>query len=239
VVTWCARAPLLLAALAPALACERGGGAAAPEARPAGPLAYAPPPDSLIPRDSLGASIRRGHALLVRTTDSLPAYAAGNIQCASCHLDAGRRPDAAALIGVAARFPKYMDRSGAVVTLQDRVNYCFTRSMAGTKLPADSREMTDIVAYLAFLSRDVPMGAEVKGTGLPKMPALTGDAVRGATVYATTCAPCHQAGGQGLPPVVPAVWGPKSYSIGASMAREERAAVGCSRTPRRRTPVGR
>ena len=232
VLAWCARAPLLLGSLAPALACERGGGAApaavstvgAPAARPAGPLDYVPPPDSFIPRDSLGASIRRGHALLVRTTDSLPAFAPGNIQCASCHLDAGRRPDAAALIGVGARFPKYMDRSGAVVTLQDRVNYCFTRSMAGTKLPTDSREMTDIVAYLAFLSRAVPVGAEVRGTGMPKMPALTGDPARGATLYATTCAPCHQPGGQGLPPAIPAVWGPKSYSIGASMAREERAA---------------
>jgi thiosulfate dehydrogenase len=230
-----ARAPLLVVLLGALAACERTDGttaaaaataaatAGAPEA-PAGPLAYAPPPDSLIPDDSLGAAIRRGRALLVRTTDSLPAYAPGNIQCASCHLDAGRRPDAAPLIGVAARFPKYMDRSGAVVSIQDRVNYCFTRSMSGTRLPPDSREMTDIVAYLAFLSQGVPQGAEVRGTGMPKMPALTGDATRGEQIYATTCVACHQADGQGLPPAFPALWGPKSYSIGASMAREERAA---------------
>lgn len=225
-----ARSPYasLLLALLGAAACERAGSAtpaatAAPAVRGAA-LDYAPPHDSLIPRDSLGASIRRGYALLVHTTDSLPAYAPGNIRCASCHLDAGRRPDAAALIGVAARFPKYMDRTGAVISLPDRINYCFTRSMAGTKLPTDSREMTDIVAYLAFLSRAVPLGAEVEGTGMPKMTPLTGDATRGAALYATTCAPCHRADGQGLAPAVPALWGPKSYSIGASMAREERAA---------------
>ena len=222
---------LLPAALLAAAGCEREGPPAAAAAAttgvatvPAEPLAYTPPADSLIPSDSLGASIRRGHALLMRTTDSLPAYAPGNIQCASCHLDAGRRPDAAPLIGVAARFPKYMDRTGAVISIQDRVNYCFTRSMAGTKLPTDSREMTDIVAYLAFLSRGVPQGAEVKGSGMPKMPALTGDATRGAQVYASTCVACHQANGQGMAPAVPALWGPGSYSIGASMARVERAA---------------
>ena len=188
-------------------------------------LDYTPPPDSVIPDDSLGASIRRGLAIFVRTTDSLPRYAPGNIQCASCHLDAGRRRDAAALIGVHARFPKYLDRSAAVIPIEDRINYCFTRSLAGTKLPNNSREMQDIVSYLAFLSAGVPIGAEVKGTGMPKMPPLTGDTARGAQLFATTCAVCHGVDGGGAPPLFPALWGPGSYSIGASMAREERAAT--------------
>jgi thiosulfate dehydrogenase len=89
---------------------------AAPVAKPAAaPLDYAAPPDSSIPNDARGASIRRGLALFTRTTDSLPALAPGNIQCASCHVDAGRRHDAAALIGVTARYPKYMERSDGVV----------------------------------------------------------------------------------------------------------------------------
>ncbi len=189
------------------------------------PLDYTPPPDSAIPNDELGAAIRRGLALVTRTTDSLPAYAPGNIQCANCHVDAGRRRDAAALIGVTARFPKYMDRTGAVITIEDRVNYCFTRSLAGNRLPSDSREMQDIVAYLAFISTGVPQGAHVVGEGIPKMPPLRGDTIRGARVFAATCAVCHGPQGQGNPPLFPALWGPKSYSIGASMAREERAAA--------------
>jgi thiosulfate dehydrogenase len=220
-------------ALALAVACDddEGGraGAADAEAPPAAsaaaePLDYTPPPDSAIPDDRLGASIRRGRAIFVRTTDSLPAFAPGNIQCASCHLDAGRRPDAAPVVGVMARYPKYLERTGDVVTIHDRVNYCFTRSMAGTKLPSDSREMADMVAYLAFLSQGVPHGAEVRGLSMPKMPALTGDSARGAALYATTCVACHGAGGEGTPPLIPALWGPKSYSVGASMARQERAA---------------
>lgn len=186
---------------------------------------YTPPSDSAIPNDQLGASIRRGLALISHTTDSLPRYATGSLQCASCHLDAGRRRDAAALIGVYSRFPKYMDRSGAVVPIEDRVNYCFTRSLAGNRLPTDSREMQDIVAYLAFLSTGVPVGAHVNGEGMPKMPKLSGDTTRGAALFASTCTACHGLEGQGNPPAIPALWGPTSYSIGASMAREERAAT--------------
>ena len=186
---------------------------------------YTPPPDSLIPHDQMGASIRRGLALINRTTDSLPKYATGSLQCASCHIDAGRRRDAAGLLGVYSRFPKYMDRTGAVIPIEDRVNYCFTRSLAGNKLPTDSREMQDIVAYLAYISTGVPAGRHVVGEAMPKMPKLTGDSARGAQLFATTCAMCHGAEGQGNPPAFPALWGPKSFSIGASMAREERAAT--------------
>lgn len=189
-----------------------------------GPLDYTPPPDSAIPNDELGASIRRGHALIVHTSDSLPRFVAGGLTCSNCHLDAGRRRDAAPLIGVHARFPKFMDRTGAVIPLEDRINYCFTRSLAGTRLPTDSREMQDIVSYLAFLSTGVPVGARVQGEGMPKMPKLTGDTTRGAAIFASTCIVCHGAAGEGNPPAIPALWGPKSYSIGASMSREERAA---------------
>lgn len=190
---------------------------------------WQPPPDSQIPNDSLGASIRRGLALVTHTHDSLPRFAPGNITCANCHISAGRNVDAAPLTGSHARFPKYMERTGAVITLADRVNYCFTRSLAGTKIPDDSREMEDILAYLAYISRGVPVGTKTAGAnGLINMPAmLVGDTARGAAVYRTTCVACHGADGQGnpkIPPGIPALWGPRSYSVGASMAREERAA---------------
>ena len=201
------------------------GGTTAAKGGHGATIDYAPPSDSAIPNDQLGASIRRGLALISHTTDSLPRYATGSLQCASCHLDAGRRRDAALLSGVYSRFPKYMDRSGAVVPIEDRINYCFTRSLAGNRLPTDSREMQDIVAYLAFLSTGVPVGAHVKGEGMPKMPKLSGDTTRGAALFASTCTACHGPKGQGNPPAIPALWGPTSYSIGASMAREERAAT--------------
>ena len=207
---------------------------AAPTAGPAnGPIVVAsfggtswqPPAESSIPTDSLGASIRRGLALLRNTSDSLPAFAPGHINCTNCHLQDGRALYGAPLAGAHARFPKYMPRSGAVITLADRVNYCFTRSLAGNRLPTDSREMADILAYMAWLSKDVPIGAKLPGSdGLPAMKdTLVADVTRGSTLYMAKCQQCHQPSGGGGPNI-PALWGPKSFSVGASMARVERAA---------------
>lgn len=180
--------------------------------------------DSTIPQGERGTSIRRGLALLTRTTDSLPEQAPGNIQCASCHVEAGRRPDAATLIGTFARFPRYMERAGAVVSLADRINFCVLRSLAGTPLAVDGRDMHDIVAYLEYLSTGEYRDLTVKHGSSPRLAGLSGDSARGAAIYSRTCAACHGAEGDGHPPAYPALWGRKSYSIGASMAREDRAA---------------
>lgn len=187
------------------------------------PAAWRPPSLDDLGNDSLSSAIRRGHALVTATAESLPRFVGGNLNCTSCHLDEGRRGTAAPLTGTYARYPKYIDRTGAVVSMADRVNYCMTRSLAGSRLPNDSREMQDMLAYLAFLSRGVPMGAHLAEEGMPAMPKAVGDTARGAEVFRTTCARCHGPDGAGMLKV-PALWGPKSYSVGASMARQERAA---------------
>jgi thiosulfate dehydrogenase len=171
----------------------------------------------------MGNAIRRGLALLTDTRDSLPQFATSNLNCTSCHLNGGRMANAAPLYGVHARYPRYLERTGAVVAITDRVNYCFTRSLAGNRLPTDSREMQDILAYLAFISHGVSIGATLPGEGMPKMSAIDADPARGEQVFKAVCLACHGPDGQGVGRS-PALWGPKSYSIGASMARVERAA---------------
>jgi thiosulfate dehydrogenase len=179
-----------------------------------------------IPNDSLGASIRRGLALMRFTPESLPDYATSGLRCTSCHQDDGIKLSAGSLTGVHARFPQYMSRTGAVIDLSDRINYCFTRSLAGNSLPKESREMEDLLAYMAFISEGVPTGYHMSTAAMPKMPKeMEGDAARGKALYVEkTCSTCHGADGEGMGPLPP-VWGPKSYSIGASMARIERVAA--------------
>ncbi|HXT15235.1 MAG TPA: c-type cytochrome [Gemmatimonadaceae bacterium] len=198
-------------------------GATGSRARGWNPETWRPPVVDSTPDDPFEVSVFRGLSIITHVHDSLPAYTNSNLNCTSCHLDEGRRGNAAPLVGVFARFPKYMDRSNAVVPIEDRINYCFTRSLAGSKLPADSREMQDIVAYLAYISRGVPNGEHVKDEGMAKMPPMTGDSARGRTVFVDNCARCHGNNGGGMGPI-PALWGPRSFSIGASMARVERAA---------------
>jgi thiosulfate dehydrogenase len=221
---------LAFALVAAVVSCAREPDPVAQSGKTSG-VSGQPLTDADIPTDSLGASIRRGLALILHTPDSLPDYAPGNITCGNCHLQGGRNPDAVPLIGSHVRFPKYLDRSGAVVALADRVNYCVTRSLAGNKLPVDSREMQDMLAYIAWLSRGVAVGdgEQAPGAmGLPSMPiTLRGDRSQGEKVYQAKCVACHLPTGEGVPtakPAIPALWGPKSFSIGASMARESKAA---------------
>ena len=80
--------------------------------------------------------------------------------------------------------------------------------------------MVDLLAYLAFISKDIPVGTAIAGaSGLPSMPdTLQGDVERGKALFtAKTCITCHGANGEGNT-VFPALWGAKAYSIGASMA---------------------
>lgn len=197
-----------------------------------------PPAEADIPTDSMGQSIRRGLALVRHLNDSLPEFAPGHISCTNCHLQDGRSRYGSPLVGSYVRYPRYIARSGAVVTMADRINFCITRSLAGNRLPTDSREMTDMITYIAWLSKGLPLGAMTPGSdGLPTLKAAsTPDAKHGAELYVAKCQSCHQANGGGSTLAsgssagaagvtsIPALWGAQSYSVGASMARVERAA---------------
>jgi thiosulfate dehydrogenase len=187
------------------------------------PNTWQPPVVDSTPDDPYEAAVYRGLAILTHTHDSLPTYAPSSLNCVSCHLDEGRRPNAIPLTGVMARYPRYIDRVNAVIPIEDRINYCFTRSLSGSRLPADSREMQDLVAYFAYISKGVPTGEHVRGEGMAVMPKLIGDSARGRPLFTENCARCHGPDGAGMG-TIPALWGGRSFSIGASMARVERAA---------------
>ena len=188
------------------------------------PLAFRVPAESDIADSQLQASLRRGRALLRYTRDSLPRNVGNALACVSCHPDDGTRPGVMPWVGVYARFPQYRRRSGTVQVIEDRINDCFERSMNGRPLPPGSRDMRDIVAYMAFLSLGYPVGSHVQGQGLRQLPPLSGDSARGKALFASVCATCHGTDGGGTA-VAPPLWGPRSYNIGAGMARVRTAAA--------------
>ncbi len=143
--------------------------------------------------------------------DSLPRSAGNGLRCTSCHLDDGRRGTALPWIGVTTRYPKYRARRGAVERIEQRVNDCIARSLAGRPLAEDDASMRDMVAYLDALRRDAV-------SPRPDSVTLVGDTVRGATAYGRQCARCHANDGRGG--IAPPVAGGASYSVGAGLARQ-------------------
>lgn len=196
---------LTLALLLPA-AC-RGDARRSPGADPAAP-----------------GDIRRGRALLIATRDSLPQHVRNGLRCTSCHLNEGRQANAIPLVGVTARYPQYRARTGAMSSLEDRINDCLERSMNGVPLSNDSRDMRDMVAYMSYLSRGAPAHGSVNGQGLPEMTPLTPKRADGGRVFVERCVACHGPHGGGTARA-PALWGPQSYNIGAGMARLRTAAA--------------
>ncbi len=182
-----------------------------------------PPADAaVIPAGPFGDPVRRGRALLVATRESLPAHVGNGLRCVSCHLDEGRR-ESGSWVGVFARYPQYRARSGIIETIEFRVNDCFRRSMNGAALDPASRDMADIVAYLAFLSHGTPVGPPQPGARLQQWAGFKADTAAGGRVFAAACAKCHGPDGEGMAGA-PAVWGVASYNVGAGMARVRTAA---------------
>ena len=186
--------------------------------------AFRVPQESEIKDSVTLASVRRGRALIQFTPDSLPQNVKASLTCGNCHVGDGTVRDAMPLVGSYARFPQYRARSGKVDVLEDRINDCFERSMNGKALDRAGRDMHDIIAYLAFLSIGMPVGVEMEGQGMPRLQPMPGDTVRGQQVFASSCVVCHGADGGGTV-AAPPLWGPKSYNIGAGMARVNTAAA--------------
>jgi len=80
----------------------------------------------------------RGMRLHLQTKALLPDNVGNALNCTSCHLNAGTVADGSPFVGVSAFFPSYAPRAGKDVTLEERINGCFRRSMDGKPLPVAS-----------------------------------------------------------------------------------------------------
>lgn len=195
-----------------------------PDPAPHRRVAFRIPSESEVTDATVLASVRRGRAILRNTRDSLPRHVGNGLTCTSCHQADGTVKHGMPWVGVYARFPQYRSRAGATQIIEDRVNDCLKRSLNGRPLVPESRNMRDIVAYMAFLSTGYPVGAEVDGQGLRPVPPVEANAGHGRAVFQARCARCHGAKGEGVGLATP-LWGPKSYNIGAGMARLRTAAA--------------
>ena len=176
-----------------------------------------PDPGS-IPKGHLGDNIRLGLQIFRDTPRYASAYVGNLLSCSDCHLQDGTTAYSSPLVGVPGLFPMYNKRAGRVITFEDRIQECFTRSENGRPLPYRSRELAAIVAYIQWLSRGLPVGRVLRGRGLVRLPHLEGDPVRGAGIYEQQCVVCHLANGAGNPPIVPPLWGRNSFNDGAGMS---------------------
>jgi thiosulfate dehydrogenase len=203
---------LLLAAFSPSF----GAPPKPPQATEAAKAWVAPDPTT-ISEGPLGDSIRLGMQIFNNTPKYAEKYVGNKLSCTHCHIDGGTVSKGMPMVGLPGVFPMYRDREKTVITFEERIQQCFQRSEFGHRLPNDGPEMTGLVAYAQWLSKDQVTGRPFPGRGLVDLPELNGDATKGSKVYADQCAVCHGEDGKGKLPLIPALWGPDSYSDGAGM----------------------
>ncbi|MFS8037511.1 c-type cytochrome [Xanthobacter sp. AM11] len=182
----------------------------------------------------------RGMRLNTQTHTLLPNNVGNVLNCASCHLNGGTVADGSPYVGVSAFFPSYGARAGRVITLEERINGCFQRSMNGKPLPKEGDDMKAMVAYFNWMKGITKPEDKVEGRGIGKVSQdIKPDPDNGKRIYAAQCAVCHGDNGEGLKDaagkfVYPPLWGDLSFNIGAGMARTYTAAA----FVKRNMPIG-
>ncbi|MFT0544729.1 c-type cytochrome [Allopusillimonas ginsengisoli] len=210
-------------------AAPEGGTPVAPAK--AGNKSFTPPPATSIPDDEFGQMVKKGQDIFLRTGQYAKDYVGNSLNCVSCHLDAGRRPDASPLWGAYVLYPAYRSKNGHVNTLAERLQGCFQYSMNGMAPPADSETIVALESYMFWMAQQAPTGVKLEGQGYPRLakPAQEPEYVRGQDVFEQNCALCHGANGEGQSAegkmVFPALWGDESFNWGAGMHSVSTAAA--------------
>lgn len=185
----------------------------------AAPPAYHQPPSlDDLPADKFGGLVRLGYDIVADTPRHAGRYVGNGLSCRNCHLDFGRKPDAAPFWAAWGVYPAWRAKNNRVNSFELRVQECFRYALNGTPPAPGALELQAISAYAYWLAQGVPVGREMPGRGFPVL-AKTGrdpSPERGKQVYGRACAACHGADGAGRE-AVPPVWGMSSFNKGAGM----------------------
>lgn len=195
-----------------------------PTARPASTEPqFTPPPADAIPDDEFGKMVRKGQDIFLHTPQNAKGFVGNDMNCVSCHMDAGRRRNASPLWAAYVLYPAYRSKNRHVNTLAERLQGCFRYSMNGAMPPADSDIIVALESYMYWMAKGAPTGIKLEGQGFKRLPepAQEPEYVRGQKVFEKNCVLCHGADGQGQRVagrmVFPALWGDDSFNWGAGM----------------------
>lgn len=192
---------------------------------------YTVPQNTAIMDEPNAKEILYGQRLLNETKRLLPNNTGDNMNCNSCHISSGKIPLGAPYINSFNTYPAYKARAGKEVSLKERINGCFKRSMNGAPLKPDSAEMQAMIAYMKWLAKNVDKQQTVAMQASGKIDTnLIPDPVRGEKIYQAQCSSCHGVNGEGKTDnlgiiAFPPLWGDASFNIGAGMARTYTAAA--------------
>ncbi len=106
---------------------------------------------SAIPEGEFGDKVRKGYQLFVNSQQMRDKYVGNNLNCSNCHMDAGRKANAAPLWAAYFAYPAYRKKNDKVNSYEERLQGCFTYSMNGKPPASGSEELVALSAYSYWL----------------------------------------------------------------------------------------
>jgi len=189
---------------------------------------HQPPAEETIGNDRYSDDVRMGLNIFTRTNEYAGRYSGNKLSCSNCHLDKGRRANAAPLWGAFGMYPAYRSKNDQNNTLQERIQQCFRFSLDGFAPRLDSAEIKALTSYIHFLSRGIIVGKNPAGRGFPVIQDTGFDPNpdRGRQVYIADCASCHGKNGEGQEAdnrqiINPPLWGLGSYNKGSGFYQNQ------------------
>jgi thiosulfate dehydrogenase len=185
---------------------------------------YVPPKIEDLDDSKYADEVRLGRNIFIDTQHYAKRFVGNGLNCSSCHLQEGRKPNAAPLWAAYPLYPMYRDKSRQVISYQERLQDCFRFSMNGMAPTLDSREIEALTSYAQWLSSGIPVGTIMPGRGFARIDKTEDPSpFNGAIHYKQYCASCHGDNLEGkkftnrdgymFPPLA----GPDSYNKGAGM----------------------
>jgi thiosulfate dehydrogenase len=165
--------------------------------------------------------VMRGYNIMRNTYKEMPQYVGNTLKCSNCHICAGNtlgnKNGGISLVGVTNKYPRYFERSKKTITLAERIQNCFERSMNGKAPAPDSKDMIAIQTYLKWISSVLGDSKDYPWLGLRLITSEHDpDLTQGALIYSQECASCHMSDGQGTDEAPP-LWGAQSFNDGAGL----------------------
>lgn len=190
-------------------------------------IANAEPEINLIdPQEATDPLVTQGFKIMELTHQLAPQYANDRISCNNCHFNGGNTTGGSnggiSLVGVTEVYPRYSQRSGRSISLEERISNCFERSLNGKPVPANDPIMKALVAYLTWISQPAKGVKDKYWLGLkPIKSDHTPNQHVGFIQYEQHCASCHKSDGNGshneMGDSVPPLFGNSSFNDGAGM----------------------
>lgn len=127
----------------------------------------APPGWDKLPEGEFGEKVIRGYNYFVNTQSLAPEFVGNGLNCVNCHMDAGKKENAAPLWAAYMSYPAYRKKNDRINSYEERIQGCFLYSMNGTPPEHMNPVLVDLSAYAYWLAQGTLTGEKFDPSAMP------------------------------------------------------------------------